>query len=314
VPHSTAVPSTCHPERPKKTSDGRCDSCYQRDRYQSDPAVKARKLAANARLTERKRGKLSLVDCNDCGQQYQPKTRDKQHPTCHDCRALHGGRPLLGVRQCAWCNEPFKYREHHVRYCSQACSKHSLTEGKSRPIQWWQCKNCQAWLTQRSKHHCPNPPPPPKPRPCATCGEGITVGRFYRYCSQHCSDVAYGKDRQAVYFIDCHWCGTLFSSRQEFAGYCSNLCRKNSGTRAPIGEQVRQAVYERDRWICQLCRRKVGRSFPPRHSRAPSIDHIIPFSLGGSDDPSNLQLAHHGCNSRKQAGVARNGEQLLLLG
>ena len=32
-----------------------------------------------------------------------------------------------------------------------------------------------------------------------------------------------------------------------------------------------------------------------------SVDHIIPWSKGGPNELSNYQLAHFGCNSRKQA-------------
>jgi 5-methylcytosine-specific restriction endonuclease McrA len=32
---------------------------------------------------------------------------------------------------------------------------------------------------------------------------------------------------------------------------------------------------------------------------AATIDHIVPVSRGGSDDPSNLQTAHMVCNSAK---------------
>lgn len=33
------------------------------------------------------------------------------------------------------------------------------------------------------------------------------------------------------------------------------------------------------------------------------VDHVVPFTRGGSSDPSNLQPAHLGCNSRKGTKV-----------
>lgn len=30
-----------------------------------------------------------------------------------------------------------------------------------------------------------------------------------------------------------------------------------------------------------------------------TVDHVIPRSEGGSDDPDNLQAAHRGCNQAK---------------
>lgn len=32
---------------------------------------------------------------------------------------------------------------------------------------------------------------------------------------------------------------------------------------------------------------------------AVTVDHIVPLSKGGTDDPSNLQLAHWRCNQKK---------------
>jgi 5-methylcytosine-specific restriction endonuclease McrA len=46
---------------------------------------------------------------------------------------------------------------------------------------------------------------------------------------------------------------------------------------------------------------------------APSLDHIVPLSLGGSpDSPANLQLTHLRCNLAKRDRPA--GEQLRLIG
>lgn len=35
----------------------------------------------------------------------------------------------------------------------------------------------------------------------------------------------------------------------------------------------------------------------------PTVDHILPFALGGSHGISNLQLAHLTCNVTKQARI-----------
>lgn len=63
---------------------------------------------------------------------------------------------------------------------------------------------------------------------------------------------------------------------------------------------TRVEICQRDGWVCQICATPVdpvlqGTSDPS----APSIDHIVPLSLGGDDTPANVQLAHFGCNSGK---------------
>lgn len=54
-------------------------------------------------------------------------------------------------------------------------------------------------------------------------------------------------------------------------------------------------LYRRYRGICWICRR-----FCPRDKA--SRDHIIPRSLGGTNDISNLALAHKLCNSKRGNG------------
>lgn len=59
------------------------------------------------------------------------------------------------------------------------------------------------------------------------------------------------------------------------------------------------AVLARDNHVCGLCGFPVAvnRKFP--HPLSPSLDHILPRSKGGSDDPANLQAAHLVCNISK---------------
>ena len=67
----------------------------------------------------------------------------------------------------------------------------------------------------------------------------------------------------------------------------------------PIIDRVlRQIVFERDKWVCQLCHEKVN----PKGKRGegPSIDHIIPTSKGGPESYANCVLAHRRCNSKKR--------------
>lgn len=61
-------------------------------------------------------------------------------------------------------------------------------------------------------------------------------------------------------------------------------------------------VAVRDRWACHLCGDPVlkgsHRSGAP-HPLGPSIDHIVPMSLGGAHTWENVALAHHLCNALK---------------
>jgi len=60
----------------------------------------------------------------------------------------------------------------------------------------------------------------------------------------------------------------------------------------PSGPHHR-AIYERDAYRCQLC--------GDWHDL--TIDHIVPRSKGGTDDPGNLRVLCRSCNSRKGAAL-----------
>lgn len=75
--------------------------------------------------------------------------------------------------------------------------------------------------------------------------------------------------------------------------------RQPFGTRFKISPMRRQAIYERDEWVCQLCDCPVLPNLSPSDIWAPTLDHIVPRSRGGSHEDENLQLAHRWCNSVK---------------
>ncbi|WP_368491454.1 HNH endonuclease [Bifidobacterium tibiigranuli] len=57
--------------------------------------------------------------------------------------------------------------------------------------------------------------------------------------------------------------------------------------------------------VCALCGKPIVFGLRPRHPLGPSIDHILPRSLGGTWAMGNLQPAHYGCNSAKQNRIQR---------
>ena len=59
----------------------------------------------------------------------------------------------------------------------------------------------------------------------------------------------------------------------------------------PVGESLRFEILKRDR-VCQLC--GVG-----RNDAVLEVDHIVPRSKGGSNDPDNLQVLCARCNRGK---------------
>lgn len=66
-----------------------------------------------------------------------------------------------------------------------------------------------------------------------------------------------------------------------------------------ISNDARQTVRERAEFLCEYCHS------PERLSATRfTVDHVIPKSLGGSDDLNNLALACRRCNERRYNFVA----------
>jgi len=128
-----------------------------------------------------------------------------------------------------------------------------------------------------------------------------------------------------VEYGDCRCCGVLFVVRPgSGAVCCSDVCTRRLAKQkerrrrrmlersAVSADYDRREIFERDGWRCQLCGGRLHRKRVVPHPKAPTIDHILPLSAGGDDAPWNVQAAHFECNSRKAAGVAGAGEQLML--
>ncbi|MFN6562029.1 MAG: HNH endonuclease [Nostoc sp. ChiSLP01] len=60
-----------------------------------------------------------------------------------------------------------------------------------------------------------------------------------------------------------------------------------------VSEQTRRLVRKRAEYLCEYCHSPEYLS-PDRFT----VDHIMPQSLGGSDELDNLALACHRCNER----------------
>jgi hypothetical protein len=65
------------------------------------------------------------------------------------------------------------------------------------------------------------------------------------------------------------------------------LRTRHTDEREPICESTRYFVFRRDRFRCVICGRE-GRL---------EVDHVIPWSAGGSDDMDNLRTLCHWCNT-----------------
>ena len=72
-----------------------------------------------------------------------------------------------------------------------------------------------------------------------------------------------------------------------------------SGTRVPVSQWIRELVFRRDSWRCQICGSHPYAAAERRRSGALHLDHIKPWSAGGSDRTDNLRTLCGRCNMRR---------------
>lgn len=139
--------------------------------------------------------------------------------------------------------------------------------------------------------------------PCAACGEPIHLGRGSRPAGEaRCIDCSrsgcgtWGAYRRGCRCIDCRRANAEATARYLPPAYKHHW----------ISPADRFALYERDRWTCQICMKPVDLTVGPLHRLAPSLDHIEPQSLAliPNHHPSNLRTAHRGCNSARGNRIA----------
>lgn len=102
----------------------------------------------------------------------------------------------------------------------------------------------------------------------------------------------------------CAWCGEWFTFPDQITSrYCSGRCASGASDarrgRFRVPPAVRQTIYERDGWICQLCTEPVDPSLGPTDLWGATLDHIEcqAWALIPDHSPENLRLAHRWCNS-----------------
>lgn len=116
----------------------------------------------------------------------------------------------------------------------------------------------------------------------------------------------------------CKNCGKEFTTEREDKFYCSLRCNNRSHEarkqkkRRNIVESNRHdnvtldKLFKRDKGVCYLCGtmcdyndfKKID-NYIVVGEKYPSVEHIKPVSLGGTDTWDNVKLAHKRCNSMK---------------
>jgi 5-methylcytosine-specific restriction endonuclease McrA len=108
----------------------------------------------------------------------------------------------------------------------------------------------------------------------------------------------------------CRGCGIVFVPARSSGVFHDADCRERTKRRSEdvmehrrraklIARRFRATIYGRDESRCYLCGQMIDQAVRFPDPRSPTIDHVMPYSAGGSDEPANLRAAHLGCNMDK---------------
>lgn len=256
----------------------------------------------------------TLRACAQCGAAFTPSKFRPNHRWCSKPCYEQGrkGRVIAPRRaryaDCPMCGSRFECtylgRSQWSQHCSRTCAQQVRSIGKATILR--RCSECSRVL-----------------RPgfgTVVCGRQCSLARGRRLWTED----AERKDKHPKVTVACKQCAQPFVY-ERFNGereLCGKRCaddfyrahnpeafrrqrrgqaqRRRAAKRSVEVERFKDVeIYERDRWICQLCGKPTHRKYSRSDILSPTLDHIVPLTQGGAHLRVNVQLAHMICNSLK---------------
>lgn len=260
---------------------------------------------------KRQHGLIPPLPCKGCGKDIPKGSRRRTY--CSD-----GCRKVCTVSGCkdhnharGWCafhytrwklaGDPSTPLTKQSYYPGQLCAFDGC-ENKARHDALCSTHYSQSRLGKELREIVPHS----KSLICAFCGgpSGILSG-FRRVCSSKCNRMIQKHGGPLPETFTCIICTDSFPfiqegrRRKKFNTKMCDPCRLAS---AKHGYSAKQ-LAKRDGTDCKLCAAPVDMTLGHPNLMRGSVDHIIPTSLGGSNEPENVQLAHLHCNIKKNNRV-----------
>jgi hypothetical protein len=236
--------------------------------------------------------------CKRCGAAITSNPR-RGRPSVHCSRECQRRRYYettivlnSATKQCKGCGKEFECQwisgdGGKQRYCSESCRKATHQQGVECI-----CAHCgKMCLRQQKQRFCSRACSDqyrvanPVQVACRVCGKE-SLNLSYRpkfYCSRQCKDKAWVKTH-------------AFSVHAKERRYWQ---ARSKADKAVEGQVNPFDIFNRDGWICQICRKPVDRTLVFPHPMCAVTDHILPVSKHGSSEARNLQCAHYSCNSKR---------------
>lgn len=250
------------------------------------------------------------MTCAGCGVDFRTSRwlMSKNKAGTYYCsRDCHVESVRRAPKVCEHCSESFTPTDSRGRYCSRKCLGDSRKNGPCTRLSWTRCLRCNEWVARPRRRHC------------TVCRDVLDEEYRRRNASRKrntvCKDCAVPLPDQA-WIRRCEPCRIALAKKMRqkhhrLAG-CKNARQRARHHGVEYEYINRKKVFDRDKWRCGICGKKVDKRLKYPHPMSVSLDHIVPMSLGGGHLYVNVQCSHWLCNTEKCDTGA--GDQLALLG
>lgn len=221
--------------------------------------------------------------CQGCRQSFPigPRERNPQlwcSRACRNWTIRHPGQQRPVERVCAGCGVDISSRPAQAKWCAKECRETVHGTRRSTPLPASTCALPE----------------------CGAAFQPFKEGQ--RCCSEKHGKLLYNRESRA----DGRQKSSVWNDKRRDNYHRRRALKKATSTGGPV---LFAEIAKRDGWRCSICEKAVDPLVKWPDSKSPSLDHVVPLSKGGAHDPSNVALAHLGCNTAKNNRV--DGEQPL---
>lgn len=251
---------------------------------------------------------MTTGTCKRCGSQFERRSwnaiycgRECNEAAWNEKRTKPNDR---WVFTCQCCGKDYQAKSpERNKYCSRECAfKAKQDQSVGKWIHWWfkDCRVCgerfitvlkaqflcgsrECGLAYHRGQRDVGCKPEHNYRPCKGCGSAQVYWRR-KYC-QECSKRRQRESNKA-------------NRRNRGADNHRERARRNGSLYVAVSKRL---IIETHGLKCHICGKRINlkRKFPDPQSF--SIDHVVPLSLGGWHDLTNIKPAHLQCNTDKGA-------------
>lgn len=227
------------------------------------------------------------VPCVSCGVIFEYEGRGgRRRKYCSDAcwKEAYAKPPLPRWKStiCLGCDTPFSFRINRGQqrsYCTHECQEKASFPPRSA-VGYCECEFCGITFVVRGRSKSAL-----SARACREieCRRLLKNAQMREYRKRYFEKHGHVLERQ-------------FSESRTDARH-----RRRATLKGAYVETVRITdLAERDGWVCGICAEPVDPDLKWPHLMSKTIDHVVPITLGGAHAPTNCQIAHLTCNSRKR--------------